>query len=107
MSPLLKDYLNQRVVIITTDGQCLLATLSGFDKSINLLLSDVKERFTQSSIAGAYVLQGSQVVCCGPFEDSGSDSTEEVAQLQNTKNIVDREHEIWKEVWRTEHGDAL
>lgn len=100
MSPLLKTYINQRIVIITTEGKCLTARLLGFDKSINLVLSDVEERFTGTNIASGYFLQGSQVVCCGLIGENNDEPNNNVSKLQDTKNFIEMEHEIWGRVWR-------
>ncbi|AET41208.1 U4/U6-U5 snRNP complex subunit LSM8 Ecym_7382 [Eremothecium cymbalariae DBVPG len=104
MSPLLKDFLNRQIVVITTEGDCFTATLEGYDKTTNLLLSNVKERLTGSKVAGSYLLQGSQIVCCGPLEGSeeiGQEHLREMVQLKNTKNMVEMEHIVWSKVWES------
>ncbi|AGO13460.1 AaceriACL125Cp [[Ashbya] aceris (nom. inval.)] len=100
MSPLLKDYLGRRVVVVTTDGRCLVATLEGFDKTTNLLLSDVRQRATGEGLASAFLLQGSQIVCCGPLEGGEPEQVPSATPLGDTRNVVAREHDIWARAWR-------
>ncbi|AAS51103.1 ACL125Cp [Eremothecium gossypii ATCC 10895] len=100
MSPLLKEYLGRRVVVVTTDGGCLVATLEGFDKTANLLLSDVRQRATGEGLAAAFLLQGSQIVCCGPLEGGGPEQEPQAAALRDTRNVVAREHDIWARAWQ-------
>ncbi|CUS24554.1 LAQU0S17e01552g1_1 [Lachancea quebecensis] len=109
MSPLLKDFLNKRIVVVTTDGQCVKAVLEGFDKSTNLLLSDVQDRVSGDVVASSYLMRGNQVVCCGLLEeepslqpDFGAESV--ITQLKDTKNIVPDEHLIWQRVWGMKAG---
>ncbi|SCU91383.1 LADA_0F09626g1_1 [Lachancea dasiensis] len=104
MSPLLKDFLNKRIVVVTTEGQCVCATLEGFDKSTNLLLSEAQDRISGSHLASSYMVRGSQIVCCGLLEDGaaalGSEETGAgVTALKDTRNIVEDEHLVWKRVW--------
>lgn len=109
MSPLLKDFLNKRIVIITTEGQCVTATLEGFDKSTNLLLSNVRERVSGDVVASSYLMRGNQVVCCGLLEEAeglGPDLTSDTVytELKDTKNYVRDEHLIWQSVWAMKAG---
>lgn len=103
MSPLLKDFLNQRIVAVTTEGQCLVAMLQGFDKNTNLLLSDVHERFTGKAVSPAYILRGSEVVFCGLLEESAEEKFGDSvpSPLRDTKNRVPNEHLIWRKVWES------
>ncbi|SCU79305.1 LAMI_0A08174g1_1 [Lachancea mirantina] len=112
MSPLLKDFLNTRVVVITTEGQCFVATLEGFDKNTNLVLSDVRDRVSQQEIASCYFLRGSQVVCCGPLDSGGKESVDlhdlgndrNSLELRDTLNRVADEHLIWGKVWQSKEA---
>lgn len=113
MSPLLKDFLNKRVVVVTTDGQCFIALLEGFDKNTNLLLSDVRERFNHALVASSYLMRGTQVVCCGLLSEQGdlgfmlpstpasapSSGQAPTTALKDTKNRIPNEHQIWEKVW--------
>ncbi|SCU79169.1 LAFA_0B01222g1_1 [Lachancea sp. 'fantastica'] len=103
MSPLLKEFLNKRVVVVTTEGQCVCATLEGFDNSTNLLISQVKDRVSGEKIASSYVLRGSQIVCCGLLENSADSDIELASQgvesLKDTRNYVPNEHVVWQKVW--------
>lgn len=126
MSPLLKEYLNQKVVVVTIDGHSIVGVLEGYDKSINLILSNVQSNYNlhksikESSNSGGgdgivsvQVCRGSEVVFCGVLsqEEEGegkmekeeeSDTLRNVTQwdiLKTTKNIIKDEHLIWKQVW--------
>ncbi|SCU82502.1 LAME_0C01464g1_1 [Lachancea meyersii CBS 8951] len=111
MSPLLKDFLNKRIVVITTEGQCVCATLEGFDNSTNLLISQVKNRVSGEKIASSYVLRGNQVVCCGLLEDSANPELDlaslGVAPLKDTRNYVPNEHVVWQHVWAKKQQQTL
>ncbi|EDO17926.1 hypothetical protein Kpol_1010p42 [Vanderwaltozyma polyspora DSM 70294] len=103
MSPLLKDYLNKKIVIITTEGRCLLATLEGFDKNTNLVLSQVHDRFGSSGVVQAVqLLRGSEVVSCGLLDDGYDEaddlSNESVTPLKDTKNRIEDEYAIWEKI---------
>lgn len=99
MSPLLKDYLGQRIVIITTEGDCYVATLEGYDKSVNLLLSNVRRRSDDELLSIALTLRGSEVVVCGLLSNNEVGKLgEEVPALKDTKNKVQDEYLIWEEV---------
>lgn len=126
MSPLLKEYLNQKVVVVTIDGHSIVGVLEGYDKSINLILSNVQSNYNLhksikessnsgggGSIVSVQVCRGSEVVFCGVLsqEEEGegkmekeeeSDTLRNITQwdiLKTTKNIIKDEHLIWKQVW--------
>ncbi|CCF58352.1 hypothetical protein KAFR_0E01990 [Kazachstania africana CBS 2517] len=106
MSPLLKEYLNKKVVIVTTEGQCVIGTLEGFDKSTNLLLSSVYERFAKPEdiTSQVQILRGSEVVLCGLYDDKADlfgGTGGNVPSLKDTKNKVKDEHLIWFKVGRS------
>ncbi|SCU97484.1 LANO_0E16138g1_1 [Lachancea nothofagi CBS 11611] len=110
MSPLLKDFLNKRIVVVTTEGQCVCATLEGFDKSTNLLVSEVRDRVSGAHIATSYMMRGNQIVCCGLLDETdGSDTAlvgPEAPTLKDTKNVVHDEHLIWQRVWASKQKAA-
>lgn len=95
MSPLLKDYLHRRVLLITTAGDCILATLEGFDKNTNLVVSDVMDRCTLRPLAMAQAVRGSEIVAMGPIDEVPTDT---VAALKDTRNKIRHEHLIWEKV---------
>lgn len=107
MSPLLKEYLRQRVVIVTTSGECFTATLEGFDRSTNLVLADIRDRFASQDgpvLSSVQVLRGSEVVLVGLYEPAEGEEARaallgaKAAAIHDTKNKVDNEHLIWKAV---------
>lgn len=108
MSPLLKEYLNKKVVIITVEGQCFTANLEGFDKNTNLMLSNVRDRFNHELITSVQLLRGSEVVVCGLLEEieEGKKDVEDsgviipMVKLKDTKNRILNEHLIWEQVWK-------
>ncbi|CAR29554.1 hypothetical protein ZYGR_0AD02360 [Zygosaccharomyces rouxii] len=95
MSPLLKDYLHRRVLVITTAGDCIVATLEGFDKNTNVVISDVVDRCTLRPMAMAQAVRGSEIVAMGPIDDA---PTGTVDPLKDTKNKIPNEHLIWEKV---------
>lgn len=102
MSPLLKDYLNKRIVIVTTEGQCIVATLEGFDKNTNLVLIDVHERYQETPVIKIQLLRGSEVVACGLLDDTyeeKADLTVEAGHLKDTRNRIKDEYLVWEKVW--------
>lgn len=100
MSPLLKTYLNQKVIIITTEGTHIIGILIGYDKSINLaILGNNKE---------LQIHRGSEIVSCALLDDSIDENKlqMEIAQfgtLPDTKNKIENEHLIWAKVWQLEN----
>lgn len=101
MSPLLKDLLYKRIVVITTDGQCFVANLEGFDKNTNLILSNVIKRSTGDPISICHFLRGSDVVCCGLLEEYADETFKEAFPLKDTKNKLKNEHMIWSMIWNS------
>lgn len=101
MSPLLKDYLGQRIVIVTTDGDCYVATLEGYDKSVNLLISDVRNRSNGELLSIALTLRGSEVVLCGLLPQDQVDFIENLPMLKDTRNKIQDEYLIWEEKFKT------
>lgn len=104
MSPILKEYLNKRVVIIKVDGQCLIASLNGFDKNTNLFISDVFNRIDKEFICKAQLLRGSEIALVGLIDSENDDSLapideEGVPKLKDTRNIIENEHVIWGKVY--------
>lgn len=101
MSPLLKDYLNQRIVIVTTDGDCYIATLEGYDKSVNLLISDVRRRSDGELVSIALTLRGSEVVLCGLLTNDQPEKLGPLPMLKDTKNKIPDEYLIWEEALKS------
>lgn len=104
MSPLLKDYLNKRIVIVTTEGETFVATLEGYDKNTNLVLSKVCSRFSNELITSVQLLRGSEIVVCGLLEEEDGDQDKRkidvVPKLKDTKNKIEDEYLIWESVWK-------
>lgn len=106
MSPLLKEYLYKKVVLVTTSGECLIATLEGFDKSTNLIVSKVYERFMgeDNILSEVQLLRGSEIVLCGLYEPSDVEKARESRfaldglRINDTKNRITDEHIIWTKV---------
>lgn len=128
MSPLLKEYLNKKVVVVTTDGHSITGVLEGYDKSVNILLSNVQNNYNPSklvnnssdggtsdrsnNIISMQVCRGSEIVFCGILSEEGgeekiekevgTDTLKNITQwdiLKTTKNIIKDEHLIWRQVW--------
>ena len=103
MSATLKDYLNKRVVIIKVDGECLIASLNGFDKNTNLFITNVFNRISKEFICKAQLLRGSEIALVGLIDAENDDSLapideKKVPMLKDTKNKIENEHVIWEKV---------
>jgi len=70
--------LNQRVLIITTDGRTLVGNLTAFDNSTNIVLSGAIERVirppddpqpSNEVEHGLYLIRGDTVVLCGLVDE--------------------------------------
>ncbi|KAG2734430.1 hypothetical protein G9P44_002436 [Scheffersomyces stipitis] len=93
----LKSFLEKKVRVITTDARLFEGTLSGFDKSTNIILNNCVERIIYSESEneeneelplGLYLLRGGTIVCIGEIdEESLVDwSTVKGDRLKGTKN---------------------
>ncbi|TGZ84203.1 Sm-like ribonucleo protein [Ascodesmis nigricans] len=74
MSQALHPYVNQQVLILTSDGRTLTGTLLGHDQTTNLILSSTVERIFAPPLSeeptshvehGLYLVRGDNVVLCG------------------------------------------
>ncbi|CAI4548212.1 AMM_1a_G0029420.mRNA.1.CDS.1 [Saccharomyces cerevisiae] len=106
MSATLKDYLNKRVVIIKVDGECLIASLNGFDKNTNLFITNVFNRISKEFICKAQLLRGSEIALVGLIDAENDDSLapideKKVPMLKDTKNKIENEHVIWEKVYES------
>ncbi|QLG71024.1 hypothetical protein HG535_0B00620 [Zygotorulaspora mrakii] len=101
MSPLLKDYLNRRIIVVKTDGEAFYATLEGFDKNTNLLLFNSRN-LNDEPICMAQVLRGSEIVLCGLVEDDSNLTLKlnSASNIKDTRNKVTNEYLIWEAVWK-------
>lgn len=95
---------------MTTSGECFIATLEGFDKSTNLVVSNLTHRFNNDSglesnvLSHVQLMRGSEIVACGLYEPTDEETKQEsryivkAPTIHNTKNIVKDEHLIWMKV---------
>ncbi|KAK7207710.1 hypothetical protein BZA70DRAFT_22622 [Myxozyma melibiosi] len=71
MSSHLQAYVNQTIIVITSDGRLFTGNLQGYDQQTNLILADTKERVitpdepTEILDLGVYLIRGDSVVLCG------------------------------------------
>ncbi|GME67616.1 unnamed protein product [[Candida] boidinii] len=94
----LKEFLYQKVKVITGDGRLFIGKLEGFDQSINLILSSTIERIfdpvdeTLDIELGLYIIRGDSVVCVGSIDEELENeidwSSVRGAKLKNTKNAL-------------------
>ncbi|KAM9899290.1 hypothetical protein OXX80_006957 [Metschnikowia pulcherrima] len=90
----LKEYLEKKVRVITTDARLFEGTLSSFDHSTNIILSDTIERViypdgeNQMLSLGVYLLRGGSVVCVGEVDELADIDWMEIhgEDLKDTKN---------------------
>lgn len=98
MSSLLKDYLDQQVLIVTVDGESKYGTLKGFDKYGNLILLEPKT---------ISIIRSSEVVLCGIVDElPDEESRKLISDLPCCKNkkSIEEEVEIWKRRWSRSQG---
>ncbi|KAG0685571.1 hypothetical protein C6P41_004191 [Kluyveromyces marxianus] len=94
MSSLLKEYLDQRVMVVTVDGETHYGELTGFDKQGNLVILDDKKNIL--------VIRSSEVVLCGQVEVGQQlPNTSDAVRLPRCKAklSVQQEVEIWAKRW--------
>ncbi|OBA20234.1 Sm-like ribonucleo protein [Metschnikowia bicuspidata var. bicuspidata NRRL YB-4993] len=90
----LKEYLGKKVRVVTTDARLFEGTLSSFDHSTNVILSDTIERIiypneeNQMLLLGVYLLRGGSVVCVGEVDELADIDwmTINGEELKGTKN---------------------
>lgn len=95
----LSSYVDKKVCIITTDGRCLVGSLSSYDNTTNLVLSNTVERGIRSADegvpsaetpVGVYLVRGENVCLVGLVDeelDMSINWTEvKGAPIRTTKN---------------------
>ncbi|ODQ81633.1 hypothetical protein BABINDRAFT_159899 [Babjeviella inositovora NRRL Y-12698] len=92
----LKPFIDQKVVVITTDGRLFIGLLKGYDNSTNIILASSFERIIhpddspESIDLGLYMIRGDTVVCIGEVDVEIEDDTkwDEIRgeALKSTKN---------------------
>ncbi|KAK9381478.1 uncharacterized protein V2V93DRAFT_369326 [Kockiozyma suomiensis] len=71
MASSLQTYVNQTIIVMTSDGRLFSGILQGYDQQTNLILNDTKERVitpdmpTEILELGLYLIRGDSVVLCG------------------------------------------
>ncbi|CCH62520.1 hypothetical protein TBLA_0H02350 [Henningerozyma blattae CBS 6284] len=83
---LLKDLLEQPVLVLTVEGDSICGSLDGFDKAGNVMVSNTH---------GLRVIRSSEVV----FVASYDGDIKEFAHIKDTKNKIQDEYLIWEKVW--------
>ncbi|RLV91735.1 U6 snRNA-associated Sm-like protein LSm8 [Spathaspora sp. JA1] len=73
----LKDFLNKKVHVITSDARFFEGVLQGYDKTTNIILENCIERILSSEEEdeenqeiplGLYIIRGGEVVCVGEID---------------------------------------
>ncbi|KAK6461547.1 hypothetical protein DFJ63DRAFT_185137 [Scheffersomyces coipomensis] len=94
----LKDYIEKRVRVISTDARLFEGILQGYDKSTNIILSDCIERIiypepeeeNQEIPMGLYLMRGGNIVCVGEVDEQQDDELDWMKikgeNLKGTKN---------------------
>ncbi|KAK6201293.1 uncharacterized protein RJT21DRAFT_1239 [Scheffersomyces amazonensis] len=94
----LKDFLEKRVRVISTDARLFEGILQGYDKSTNIVLSDCIERIIYSEAnepnqeieMGLYLMRGGNIVCVGEVDEEQDDELDWINikgdTLKGTKN---------------------
>jgi len=71
----LQGYVDQRVLLILTDGRTLVGTLRGYDQKSNVVISDTVERTysrdepVKEEHLGLYIAKGDTIVLLGEFDE--------------------------------------
>ncbi|CUM53099.1 unnamed protein product [Debaryomyces tyrocola] len=74
----LKEFLEKKVRVITTDARLFEGTLQGFDNSTNVIINNCIERLiypdeeddNQEIHLGLYLMRGGNIVCIGEVDDT-------------------------------------
>ncbi|KAL7664891.1 U6 snRNA-associated Sm-like protein LSm8 [[Candida] zeylanoides] len=93
----LREFLEKKVRIISTDARLFEGILQGFDSSTNIIVSGCIERViypedddeeNQEIPLGLYVMRGGNVVCIGEVDDAVELDWSAIrgAELKDTKN---------------------
>lgn len=92
----LKDFLEKKIRVITTDARLFEGTLQGFDNSTNLIISGCieiiiypeEEEENQEIPLGLYLMRGGSIVCIGEVDDTIDTDWKTVKgqTLKGTKN---------------------
>ncbi|KAK6457030.1 uncharacterized protein RJT20DRAFT_127161 [Scheffersomyces xylosifermentans] len=93
----LKEFLEKKVRIISTDARFFEGILQGFDKSTNVIISNCIERIIYSEddnedneelSLGLYLMRGGSIVCIGEVEETEDIDWSKVKgeRLKGTKN---------------------
>ncbi|ODV78643.1 U6 snRNA-associated Sm-like protein LSm8 [Suhomyces tanzawaensis NRRL Y-17324] len=92
----LKEFLEKRVRVISTDARLFEGILQGFDKSTNIIISNCIERIiydddeeNQEIALGLYMMRGGTVVCVGEIDEEAAQGVDWLSvkgELKGTKN---------------------
>jgi U6 snRNA-associated Sm-like protein LSm8 len=72
------DYLIEKVLVLTADGQVLIGVLNSFDQLTNLILENTKQRIiipadepgeSEEIVHGLYIVRGDNVVAVGEVDE--------------------------------------
>lgn len=93
---MLDEFLGKRVKVLLTDGRLFVGTLTGFDRSTNVVLAGCVERIIHPDAAmeevglGLQLLRGDMVVCIGEVDVEEEAAIDQAAvrgqPLKSTKN---------------------
>ncbi|KAH3899042.1 U4/U6-U5 snRNP complex subunit LSM8 SCDLUD_004464 [Saccharomycodes ludwigii] len=102
MSILLKEYLNEKVMVLTTEGITLLGQLNGYDKNCNITLLHCYICGKTNDNKTHQIIRGSEIVFIALIDKEKKGIEEKdliIKKLPDTKNRLSNEYVIWGKVW--------
>ncbi|KAJ1983209.1 U6 snRNA-associated Sm-like protein [Dimargaris verticillata] len=83
----IQAYVNERVLVVTSDGRVIVGTLKGFDQVTNIVLADCQERIfspddgVEMAPLGLYFIRGDNIAVVG-LVDQEQDSSLQFGALR-------------------------
>lgn len=71
----LKEFIGERVKIVTLDGHVYMGKLDGFDNNTNVVLLDVTERRfsltipSEARTSAGLIIRGDNIMCLGTYDE--------------------------------------
>lgn len=77
----LKEFIGERIKIITLDGAVYMGKLDGFDNNTNVVLIDVVERRfsstkpSEAKTSAGLIIRGDNIMCIGTYDENVENNT--------------------------------
>lgn len=94
----LKEFVGERVKVVTLDGEVYIGKLDGFDNNTNIVLFDVIERkfsTTKPSVkktSAGLIVRGDNIMCVGTYDEDLENQTDYsnifAEKIKDSKNTL-------------------